>query len=181
MVDEIDKKKLRYCHEFEPTSGSLVLGLIIVSFGAFLIYWFYEKCRQLSCIENSTPEPRRAIAVLFMLPLLWFIIARIIQKLIFTGSFGYYLSVVGWLLILIFIIVFLYDFCLVFGKVTDHNPLYWFIILLFGIFGIVGLLFKNYYFSFLLIFLIFVVPSMQLELNSHFAKIMVKKGNHFYK
>ena len=178
--EALEKKKLFY-HEFRQTNASLVLGLIIISFGIFLIPWFYKKCKELSYLDNNTPEPQRAAAILFLIPIGWFIITKILTKLIITGSPGKVITMIGWSLILFLIIKFLHDFSLVFGNITGTTGTYWFLILLIGVVGVVGTILQYYYMSILILFLIFVIPAMQLELNSHFSRITMKKdSNVFY-
>ena len=157
-----------------------VLGLIIITFGIYLIEWFYKRTEEFTYIDRFSPNPQRAATVLFIIPLGWLIISKIIKKLIFTGIIGEIIEIIGWGLILFLIIKFIFDFCISFGRITKTNGIYWFLILLTGTIGIICTILQIYILSILTISIILTIPAMQLELNSHFNKMTIKKNSNIF-
>jgi len=175
----LEEKHIFY-KEFRTTNASLVLGLIIISFGTYLIHWFYKRTQEFNYIEKNAPQAQRAAAVLAIIPVGWLIIIYIIKKLILTGVIGEIVEIVGWGIVLFIISKFLYDFCISFGKITGTRGVYWFIMLMLGITGVICTIFKIYIFSILVLFIMLTIPAMQLELNSHFNRMTIKKNSNIF-
>jgi len=180
MKDKFLQEKHIFYKEFRTTNTSLVLGLIIISFGTYLIHWFYKRTQEFNYVEKDAPEAQRAAAVLAIVPLGWLIIIRIIKKLIFTGVVGEIIEIVGWGLIIFMVLKFLHDFCVSFGKITGTKGIYWFAILTIGIVGIICTIFKIYILSILVLFIVLTIPAMQSELNSHFNRMTIKKNSNIF-
>ncbi len=170
--------------EFRETNPALILGLILISFGFYIINWIYVKNREFSEIDPEAPDSNRGAAILMIIPFSYFFILFVFKKLIFGYDNLYfkYVEFFGWILVIFFIMKYLFDFCITFGKITRTNGLYWFIFFIIPLFGIIPALFFNFYWFLPLVFFLFIViPAMQAELNTFIKKFNIKKeSNLFY-
>ena len=148
------KKKEEYFHNYQHVTAPLVLGLIIISLGTFIFPWIYTKNKEFEYLDPQTPDPRRGIVVLMLLPFGWGYFFYIFKNLIFSHPLITTIDIVGWSFIIFLILKYIFDFCQSFGKITDTSGWGWF-------------------FLFLVPFL--TIPAMQAELNSHFHRMQIKK------
>ena len=161
----IHNKKLKreiYFKEFRSMNPSLVFGLIIISFGLYMISWLYTRNREFELLDRYAPDAARGTAVLFLLPLSWLMIVFTIKNIIgFQNLFIDILEIVVWVGLIFLVLKYFLDFCLSFGRITGTTGIYWF---------------------FVCIFLFIAIPAMQSELNSHFERMdMRRKSNTFYR
>jgi len=192
------KEKLRYFFsDYEEKNSKILLLYIIFSFSFYIIYWIYNTNKNLLEIDENAPDPNRAITVLLIIPILWFLITYCIKK--FFLKTGEYLLTISWnrdlnnfqienfslgiielliwFLIILLIIKYFYDFCFSFGNFTKTNPLTWYVFLSSEIFGIFFLLLGFIPLFTLVFFTIITIPAMQEKMNllSHKYKIENKK------
>ena len=155
------RKRAIYFKEFKTMNPSLVFGLIIISFGLYMISWLYTRNREFELLDEHAPAAARGTAVLFLLPLSWYMIVFVIKNIIhFQNLFVDILEIVVWTGLIFLIIKYFLDFCLSFGRITGTRGFYWFLLCL---------------------VLFIAVPAMQSELNSHFERMsMRRKSNTFY-
>lgn len=184
MSERIPASKLpEFYKTFSETKPSLVLGLIIISFGFYIINWIYTKNREFEILSEFAPDANRGAIIMMIIPFFWFFFIKVLQNLIFSSNnliIGI-LEIVGFGIILFLLLKYLFDFCLTFGEITKSPGIIWFIPFIIGIIGIIGTFFKFFYLSPLFLFLIIVIPAMQAELNKNFHKLSMKKQDiNFY-
>lgn len=157
---EIDfSKKEEFYKEYNVIGAWLTLGLMIVSAGLYTFIWVYSINKDLEIIDSEAPNPLRGIVILVGFPLFWLLVSIGINLLIkkFYVNIG---LLVGFILIILLMIKYMYDFTSSFARVTGTKKITW-----------------------LLLFIVpFVaVPYMQKELNSYFNRVIIrKKTKHFY-
>lgn len=175
-------RKDKFFREYEETSPALTLGLIIVSLGLYVINWIYVKNRNFEKIFEESPDSKRGLVILMILPFSWFFIMFILKSIIFSelplliGIF----EIVVWGLILFLIYKYLWDFCEVFGKISQSRSVLWFSFFVLGGIGIISLLLKFMYLVPLVFFLAIVIPAMETELNVNFKSITIRKKHDNY-
>jgi hypothetical protein len=175
MSDKYKNFKELYV-ELKPMSSSLVLGLIIITFGFYIINWIYQRNVDFLKFDSDAPDPKRGALLLFVIPVSWFIIMKVLINLLFDNIFFRILENLGWLLILLLILKYLFDFSIVFGEITKTFGFFWFIFLSLGFLGLFfGVLFNKYFFI-LTIFLFIFIPAMQEEINKIIKKYNYKKS-----
>jgi len=177
------QKEPDFYKDYKETNPTLVLGLIIISFGLYIINWIYLRNREFELINSNAPDSNRGAVILMILPFIWFFIYMLLKYLFFRDSYLILkiIELVGLGFITTLILKYLYDFCNTFGLITKTSGFGWFIFYLLGIIGIISIVFKFYYLSPLVFFLMIIIPAMQSELNSHFSRFaMKKKGKIFY-
>lgn len=168
-------KKINY--DFKQTNPSLILGLIIISFGTYIINWIYHKNKELLLIVPHAPEAIRGVLLMTIFPFLWFFITFTIKNLILkpNNKIIIYIENFGWIIILILIIKYLFDFCFIFGEITDTNGHLWFLTISTPIIAIsIGIILNIHILYLFLIILIIIIPSMQSELNILYKRITIE-------
>ncbi len=156
----IKHKNNLYYKEFTQTNPSLVIGLIIISFGLYIITWLYVRNKEFELLDKHAPNSIRGTVIMVLLPACWFYITFLFKELILDNIIIEMIELTGWFLVLLLVLKYIFDFCLSFGRITGTNGVYWSLI-------------------FLVPFL--AIPAMQSELNSHFNRMTIrKKSNNFY-
>ncbi|MFW6285789.1 MAG: hypothetical protein ACOC16_01300 [Nanoarchaeota archaeon] len=152
-----EERSLEYFHNYKHMSGPLVLGLIVISLGLFAIPWIYTKNKEFINIEPDAPDPKRGVAVIMILPFIWGYSFFILRELVIKHPITIGIEILGWSFIIFALLKYIFDFCKSFGKITETSGIIWFF--LFFLFPIT-------------------IPAMQVELNSHFQKMQIKKKYH---
>lgn len=181
------KKYIREDSEFykqyHETSPSLVMGLIILSFGLYIINWIFLRNKDFEELDENAPDSNRGAILMIIIPFGWFFLTTILKNLIFSPNnllIGI-LEIVGWGIIIFLIYKYLFDFCLSYGRITKTNGLLWFGLFIISGIGIVGIIIENYYLIFLLPILMIIIPAMHSELNKQFHILNIKqKSTTFY-
>jgi len=176
-------KKPEFYLNYKETNAGLVLGLIIISFGFYIINWIYLKNKDFEKLDPNTPNSNRGAIIMMVIPFIWFFILMVFKNLFFDKNslFLGIFEIVGWGLILFLVLKYILDFCNSFGKITQTFGFNWFIFYFLGILGIISIFYNFIWTIPLVIMLLIVVPMMQSELNSHFTRrSMKKKSNIFY-
>ncbi len=168
--------------EYEQTNPYLVLGLIIISFGLYIINWIYLKNREFQLLDTDSPNPNRGAIILMFLPFAWFFSMISLKYLIFSPenlALGI-IEIVGWGFIIFLMHKYILDFCLSFGRITKTYGALWFVLFFIGGVGILGTAMGYYLLSPLLFFLIITIPAMQAELNTFFTRHTIKKEKKIF-
>ncbi len=185
---------------FENYVGSnsvIILLYILFSLSFYIIYWLYITNKDLSEIDENAPDPNRAISVLLIIPSLFFLLSFILKKYIFhfsnsvllgiswnfkymniDSNFEHFYGVIEfiiWVLIIMLILKYFFDFSISFAKVTKTEFIIWYVFLASEVFGFVFLLFGNYFFFIISFFTIIAIPAMQEKLNILAHKYQLKK------
>lgn len=172
-----------YYKDFVQTKPSLVMGLSIISFGLYIINWIYLRNKEFEVITEEAPNSKRGAFLMMILPLFWFFFLQTLKNIFFKDNLRtiYIIEMIGFILIFILILKYIYDFCDTFSQITKSPLIIWFIPFFIGFLGIIGLLFQFFYLFPFIFFLFIVTPAMQAELNKNFHKIDIKKqNNNFY-
>ncbi len=179
MADSNIKNFYRDFHESNP---ALILGLMIISFGLYLVNWIYLRNREFEALDDLAPDANRGAIILMILPFIWFFFIQILKKLFSLDSnlFVSIMEILGWGFITFLVLKYFLDFSLSYGRITQTNGIIWFFGFLLGIVGIYAVAFKWYYLSFLLIFFFLIIPAMQAELNVHYKRITIKKERSIF-
>jgi hypothetical protein len=176
-------KTERFLKDFEETSTTVMMGLMVISIGLYSIIWIYITNKLLQEHDRSAPESSRGITVMAVLPLSWFFITTIIKtKILDTIPIIYTIFEIGiWGFIFFLIIKFFIDFVHSFTEITKSQPLIWNSLFIIGIIGIVGVILNKPYMYPFLIGIIFSTIGMQSELNSLLKGETIKKvGAGYY-
>ena len=175
-------KMMSFYKNFSEMSPALILGLTIITFGLYIINWIYSRNRDFEILDENAPNSNRGAILMMIIPFIWFFIIQISKNLIFQTNnlLIKSIEILGWIIIFILILKYIYDFCESFGNITKTTGKMWFLLFFLGIIGIIGIIFKIYYLIGFLPLLIIVIPAMQSELNSSFRKFSITKKHSSY-
>lgn len=178
-------KTERFLSDFEETSPTVMLGLMVISLGLYSIIWIYITNKLLEDHDKHAPESSRGISVMVILPVIWFFLISLIQNKLLSSSIPLMFTIlkVGvWGFIFFLIIKFLMDFVQSFTNITKSQPFIWNSLNIIGMIGLLGLILNKSYMYPFLIGIIFSVIGMQSELNSLLKSHNIKKvGSSYYK
>ena len=113
-------KTSNFYKDYRETNPTLVLGIILISFGFYIIH--YMKNKEFEEIDSNSPEAARGAIILMVLPFIWFFIIFIIKKII-TENLNILIKIcetIGWSIIIFLILNYIYDFCMTFGRITKE-------------------------------------------------------------
>lgn len=157
--------------EFNPV---LIVALLIGTFGVFAIFWIYLKNKEFEQLKSSTIDSSRALAVLFILPIVFASILWILYlystTLIFTISLYLLLPIIGF-----FILKYLLDFSCEAATLSKTNPLIWFIPFCISFAGVFIIMFQ-YPTLYAIPFLI--IPFFHIPLLQHFLNVCYRNLKH---
>ena len=169
---------------FKEVNPAIILGLILITLGLYIVNWIYSQNKELLKLDDNSPELSRCATLLVILPVTWFTVFFLLKNTAFYNlypEFLLFVEIFGWVIILVFILKYIYDFCECFSNVTKGNKFVWFSLISIGIIGIIGIFFKSYIFSPFGFFLLVSIPAMQEELNHIYHKADIKKtSDSFY-
>lgn len=170
-------KSKNFYDEFKQTNPYLVLGLMIISFGLFMINWIYIKNKEFERLDKFAPDALRGAIIMMILPLTWFFFIAFLKFVLFSPEnlFIQILEIVGWGFLFILILKYLLDFCISFGRITKTNGILWIFSFFLGILGIILLMYQIKTGIILILVMIISIPAMQSELNLFYNRITRKK------
>jgi len=205
MVDVKRNTKFEYFFtEFKEENSVIILAYILASFTLYVIYWLYQINLKLLEVDDDAPNPNRAISVLLILPSIWFLITYFFKRFILNVEPSHLLTIywdknlsnfslstgiigivefVGWLLIIILILKYFYDFSVSYGRISKSPFLIWYIFLSSEVFGFIFFLLGIDILYILSFVTIIGIPAMQERLNylAHKYKIeSQKKLNYMF-
>ena len=181
--EEIENSNDIFFENYEKKDSLLVLLYMVLSCGIYLFFWLYELNKEFTEAYFEKPEANWGIMVLIIIPFLWFMTNLIFKFLIFGGVvplFNKYLEGVGWVVIIILILKYLYEFCQVFEIITHSNAVIWYYFMFPGFISLVLTFFNFYYTLPLVFFTIICVPSMQEQLNTSYEIYLSHKKENLY-
>lgn len=176
-------KTERFLKDFEETSATTMIGLMIISVGLYSIIWIYITNKSLQDHDKHAPESSRGITVMAILPLAWFFITSFIQNKILDSIPLLYtiFDLIIWIFIFFLVIKFHMDFVNSFTQITKSHTIIWNSLFIIGMIGIIGLILKKPYMYPFLIGVIFSTIGMQTELNSLLKGHSIRKvGASYY-
>ena len=175
-------KKSHLTKDFSIENSMLILGITIITLGLYTIYWFYLKNKELEHLDKQAPDSNRGFILMSILPLSWFFIINVIKKLIPKNIVLIIFENIIWLIILLLILKYIYDFCISFGQITKTKGIAWFIPFIITIFSLyLYFLLRINYFLLFILMLFIIIPFMQQELNKLYLHFSFKKDKHkFY-
>ena len=144
----------------------LVLIKIIFSFGIYIFVWIYKMNQQLERVDEMAPDSRRGFFILFLIPIVIFVISIVIEKLFQLPNYTIATyNAIFWSINIFLSLKYIYDFCESFGKWTGSNGLFWYLVIYPGYFSVILYFLDFLYVLPLLFFTIIAIPSMQGFLN----------------
>ena len=175
-------KTERFLKDFEETSTTIMIGLMVISVGLYSIIWIYITNKLLQEHDKHAPESSRGLTVMAVLPLSWFFITSIIKIKILNSIPLIYtiFELLVWSFIFFLIIKFYIDFVHSFTEITKSQPFIWNALFGIGIIGIIGVILQQTYMYPFLIGIIFAIIGMQTELNSLLKGHTIKKVSSAY-
>ncbi|NQZ84230.1 MAG: hypothetical protein HRU03_00800 [Nanoarchaeales archaeon] len=175
-------KAERFLKDFEETSTTVMIGLMVISAGLYSIIWIYITSKLLQEHNIHAPESSRGLIVMAALPLSWFFISSFIQnKLLNSVPLLYTIFDIGiWGFIFFLIFKFYIDFVHSFTQITQSHPIIWNGLFVIGMIGVVGLIINMISLYPFLIGIVFAVIGMQTELNSLLKGHTIKKVSSVY-
>lgn len=172
--------KSQFYKEFHEINFYFILGLIIITLGTYIFHWIYLKNKEFLLLDSKAPDPNRGAVIMLLIPFSWFFLSIFIN---FLFSSGFYFTIIKnsiWILILLLIYKYLYDFTVSFGKITRTSGLLWFLMFIFSGVGFFGIIFNIWFLMIFFLFFLIIIPAMQAELNSHFSKFLIKKNSNIF-
>jgi len=144
----------------------LVLIKIIFSYGIYIFVWIYKMNQQLERVDEMAPDSRRGFFILFLIPIVIFVISIVIEKLFQLPNYTIATyNAIFWSINIFLSLKYIYDFCESFGKWTGSNGLFWYLVIYPGYFSVILYFLDFLYVLPLLFFTIIAIPSMQGFLN----------------
>jgi hypothetical protein len=164
-----------FFYDFKLKNPAMIFFYMVISIGLYFVTWLFQVNKKLEEIDEKAPIASRAALVLVFLPLTWFFIIYFLDK--FTGNSTNIISVLvpsivkvlGWGLISFLSLMYVYDFCISFGKVTKTSGVMWYLAIYPGYFSLILTIILGFqYFVYTFYFLIFpilAIPFMQEVMN----------------
>ncbi|MCA9459465.1 MAG: hypothetical protein KC550_02855 [Nanoarchaeota archaeon] len=181
-----DTKSIRgaaeFYKEFREGNPYLIMGLIIITFGLYIINWIYLRNREFIILDKYAPDPNRGAVILMIIPFALFFIMQIL-KVFFFGYDSLFLGIVEvvlWTLVSFLVLKYILDFCLTFGRITRTSGIFWFTMFFLGFLGIIGIIQGFIWTIPLIFFTIIVVPAMQAQMNVFFKRFSMRKEKILY-
>ena len=136
----LDKTE-RFLKDFEETSTTVMIGLMVISVGLYSIIWIYITNKLLQEHDKHAPESSRGITVMAILPLVWFFITSFIKlKVLDTVPLLYTIFDIGiWGFIFFLVFKFYMDFSKSFTEITKSHDIIWNSLFGIGLIGIIEL------------------------------------------
>lgn len=187
MTEAINNKTLMdFYLEFKKRSPIFLFFFMLFTCGFYLINWIYKLNRRFEEFDNdNSPDSKRGLIILFMIPFIWFFLIYILKifvfvENVFVSNILYWVDIVVWFGILFLVLQYLYDFCRCFGKFTMSNGFVWYMFLWVGFFPLVLIPFGIFYFLPILGFPIVIIPLMQFKINLERDRYKRKHGDNLY-
>ena len=183
MEDKISDEKLEYFFiDYEKRNPFEILFYMVITLGFYFIRWAYITNLKLEEIDDDAPDSRRAFIILFLFPIVWYLISFILTNLIFTGNpiIGESISILTLALIIFLSLQYTFQFCQSFGRVSNTSGLVWYLAIYPGYLGLVLVLFKIYYLVPLLFFTIISVSAMETSINIRYEKSKFKRQRRYF-
>lgn len=178
MKSKLEEERQYFFENYQKEEPWKVLLFMILSLGFYFLMWIYNNNKRLEMISEDAPNSRRGFIILFGFPILWYVISSL-AKLVFFDldtEFIFFVNLTGWILIALLSLKYLYDFCKMFGEVTETYGIGWYFLIYPGYYSII-LLFLNFYYTIALILCFLVtIPMMQFTLNSKSEKLKLNKN-----
>lgn len=155
-----DISNARYFYtNLDEVSPFQVMFVTIITFGLYLIEWFYRTNKTLLILDEDAPEKDRCFYVLFLIPGSWFFINYFTKVLDLRNIYVNITELVGWVFIAFLVLKYIFDLATSFSRVIETNK--W------------------------ISFLIFMIPiigpgAIQMELNQLVQSINNKKRNKLF-
>ena len=183
MVKKITESDLDFFYEkYEVNYPAIILFKIIITFGLYVIWWFYKMNIKLEEVDGDAPSSKRGVIILLFLIPGFEGVLFVLEKLVFINAQNllFIVTAIGWSLVIFLSLKYIYDFCDCFGKWTASSGLFWYLAIYPGYFSIILYFYHFYYALPLLFFSIITVPAMQAFLNIKERKFReMKEHNNF--
>lgn len=148
-----------------PFSTPLLLGLIIITLGVYGFFWYILLNRKLERYDEDAPHLTRGVFILFLLPAVWVLITSLFS-IFFNGNlFFSIVKYIGIILLLIITLKFGSDLLFSFTKVTQRGTISELGLFILGYIGFYGVFAGFFFFTPLLLFLLFPILLLQTKLN----------------
>ncbi len=190
MKDYSNIKNPRYFYSNLTQINTFYLFfLIIITLGFYFIDWLYTNNKVFEILDSDAPDKERTFFVIFLIPVTWFLVNYFAKILGLLNNAVRITSYIGWFLIVVLIIKYLYDFTASFGKITETYGTFWFLVVLIPfLIGtlLMTLLSVKTSLPFILCYLIFLIISsvgvlaLQAEINLLIDKIHLKKETNLF-
>jgi hypothetical protein len=176
-LKELKEKQDSFLRHVERDSPVKLLFAMIFSLTLYSIYWMQKTNIILEYHDEDAPESGRALLILVIFPLIWATISLSLLFLFKNNIIVTWLNLIGWLIIMILSLKYVYDFFESFGKMTGSFGLFWYFLFYPGYFSLILLFFKIYVTLPLIICTILTIPAMQEYLNYKFEKVSQRDAN----
>ncbi|MEC8339382.1 MAG: hypothetical protein VXZ40_02055 [Nanoarchaeota archaeon] len=175
-AEYFSKDSLKYFFfDYKLRNPALIFFYMIISLGLYFVTWMYQINKKLEEIDEKAPASNRAAFVLVILPLIWYFIVYFLELYTTTGAnflsnlIPQMVKVFGWGIISFLSLMYVYDFCISFGKVTQTSGVLWYIVIYMGYFSLILTIILGFHFFvytfYFLFFPIIAIPAMQEMLN----------------
>lgn len=170
------EKQDSFFRHVEEQSPVKLFFAMVLSLTLYSIYWIQKTNLILEYHDEDAPESGRAVLVLVLIPLIWGVISFILSVLI-KNQIIMWINLLGWLVVTMLTLKYVYDFFVSFGKMTGTSGALWYFLFYPGYFSMILLFFKITTTLPLLIFTILTIPAMQEYLNYKFQKVTQRDSN----
>lgn len=174
MGEIANSVKTKFYGKFKYISAFKVFIFMIFSFGFYFINWIYLTNLNLRRSGvDCAPNPEHGLRFMFLVPFTWLVVTGVFKKIytVIDYSVLFWVDVVGWFIIMIMMLEYMYRFCMCFGRFTNSNGFFWYLFLWVGFFPLALIPFGKYFFLPLLLFSLFTVPVMQMKLNYDYVHL----------
>lgn len=161
---------------YEEVNPAYVLGLIIISFGLYIVTWIYNVNKNIELLDEDSPDSLRGAMLMVILPFTWLFVTSFLE-LFFDSVVLEAIKLIVYIFIYLLFLNYLFDFSIAFSHVTRSKPLVWFLPLFLGSLGIFGYYLQSIQVGLLTLLFVLIIPAMQAELNKMFHKMTIKKNN----
>ena len=178
MPTKIDKEELGdFFEEYRPLDSKAIIYKIIFTLGLYIIYWLYTTNYEFEKIDKDAPDSKRSIILLLCVPIIWYIVTIIIEKLILSDIplASDIIKITGWFIFTFLSLQYLYEFCKSYGKITKSSALLWYLFFYPGYYSVILIFFNFYYTIPLIFFPVITVPAMQAYLNKRYIETNLKR------
>ena len=165
VYDDNFKRRInKFFLEYKEQNPLILMILMVCSLGLYLFIWLFLTNKELEKIDEDSPDPKRAVVILFVLPSMVITIMHFLSIIFSSWMADKMIFAFGtliWALVIFLSLQYIYDFCNSFGKFTQSSGLIWYLFLYPGYFSLILIFFNFFWTLFFVLFPIFTILAMQ--------------------
>ena len=174
---------LDYYENYDKITPITVLVLMVFSLGLYFVFWIYSRNKEFEKYDfDDSPDSKRGLILMTLVPFIWFLITVFLNNFFYRFPiFIFFISFIGWFLIIFMLLQYLFEFCMCLGRFTSTNGFIWYMYIWVGFIPLLMISLDSYLLISMMVFPVFSLVFMQVKLNSACDKFLIKRNSltHF--